>query len=488
MAAPMPETTRIKTGISVLGEVPWGSHLFFFYETKEDLLDALVPYFRAGLENHEFCALGISEPLTREVAVQAFSRAIPQFQQGLSDGHMEIFPGRDFYLNGDQFDRERVLESWKEKIDRALARGYAGMRASGSGSWLEEKDWGAFCEYEMELNEVISGQKMIVLCSYPLAGRTAAEIMDVSRTHQFAIVRRDQVWEVIETSQLAQAKAEIKKLNEELEERIAERTRQLTGVNEDLRMEMIERQRAEVALQDAQARLAHVARLLTMGELVAAIAHEVHQPLTGVVTNASFSLRELAGAAPDLEKLREAIKDIVEDGTRASAIISGIRAMLMKGASNRTEVDLSEVVQEVALLLRHELTQTGVFLRTDLAADLPRVYADRVQLQQVLINLVMNGIDAMRPITDRPRQLLIKSEKHPDGVLIGVEDSGRGLDPEQAGRIFEPFFTTKPDGTGMGLSICRSIIESHGGRLWAVPGAKGGLFQFTLPTSESGGP
>jgi C4-dicarboxylate-specific signal transduction histidine kinase len=487
MGAPTAETARIKTGITVLGEVPWGSHLFFFYETKEDLLDALVPYFKAGLENHEFCALAISEPLTREEVVHVFSRAIPQFQKDLSAGHMEIFPGSDFYLNGDQFDRERVLKSWKEKINRALARGYAGLRASGSGSWLEEKDWGAFCEYEMEVNEAISGQKMIVLCSYPLAGRTAAEIMDVSRTHQFAIVRRDQVWEVIETSQLAQAKAEIKKLNEELEERIAERTRQLTTVNEDLRMEMIERQRAEVALREAQAKLAHVARLLTMGELAGAIAHEVHQPLTGVVTNASFSLRELAGAAPDLEKLREAIKDIVEDGTRASAIISGIRAMLTKGAPNRTEVDLNEVVQEVAILLRHELTQTGVYLRTDLAADLPQVYADRVQLQQVLTNLVMNAIDAMRTITDRPRQLLIKSEKHPDGVLIGVKDSGRGLDPEQAGRIFEPFFTTKPDGIGMGLSICRSIIGSHGGRLWAVPGAKGGRFQFTLPTSASGG-
>jgi C4-dicarboxylate-specific signal transduction histidine kinase len=487
MGAPTAETARIKTGITVLGEVPWGSHLFFFYETKEDLLDALVPYFKAGLENHEFCALAISEPLTREEVVHVFSRAIPRFQKDLSAGHMEIFPGSDFYLNGDQFDRERVLKSWKEKINRALARGYAGLRASGSGSWLEEKDWGAFCEYEMEVNEAISGQKMIVLCSYPLAGRTAAEIMDVSRTHQFAIVRRDQVWEVIETSQLAQAKAEIKKLNEELEERIAERTRQLTTVNEDLRMEMIERQRAEVALREAQAKLAHVARLLTMGELAGAIAHEVHQPLTGVVTNASFSLRELAGAAPDLEKLREAIKDIVEDGTRASAIISGIRAMLTKGAPNRTEVDLNEVVQEVAILLRHELTQTGVYLRTDLAADLPQVYADRVQLQQVLTNLVMNAIDAMRTITDRPRQLLIKSEKHPDGVLIGVKDSGRGLDPEQAGRIFEPFYTTKHDGIGMGLSICRSIIESHGGRLWAVLGANGGLFQFTLPTSASGG-
>ena len=246
-----------------------------------------------------------------------------------------------------------------------------------------------------------------------------------------------------------------------------------------------DRKRAEWALQEAQAGLSHVTRVMAMGELVASIAHEVNQPLTGVVTNANFCLRQLASETPNLEKLREAIAEIVNDGTRASAVISRIRALLMKAAPERVELDINEIIQEVAILVRNEVTRNRISLRNDLAPDLPRVLGDRVQLQQVLINLVMNGIDAMRTLTDRSRELLIKSAKNPAGVLIQVQDSGPGLDPEQADRIFEPFFTTKPQGIGLGLSISCSIIESHGGRLWAVPGSNGALFQFTLPSSAN---
>src|SRR5712691_10785459 len=154
----------------------------------------------------------------------------------------------------------------------------------------------------------------------------------------------------------------------------------------------------------------------------------------------------------------------------------------MKAAPERVELDINEIIQEVAILVRNEVTRNRISLRTDLAADLPRVLGDRVQLQQLLINLIMNGIDAMHTLTDRPRELLIKSAKNPDGVLVQVQDSGSGLDPEQIGQVFEPFFTTKPEGIGMGLSISRSIVESHGGRLWAESGSKGTVFQFTLPT------
>jgi signal transduction histidine kinase len=156
----------------------------------------------------------------------------------------------------------------------------------------------------------------------------------------------------------------------------------------------------------------------------------------------------------------------------------------MEGVPDRTKLDINQVIQEVARLLRHELTRSRVSLRTDLAPDLPYVLGDRVQLQQVMLNLIMNGIDAMSMITDRPRELLIRSAKHSEGVLIQVQDSGAGIDPGQADRIFEPFFTDKPEGIGMGLSISRSIVESHGGRLWAVPGASGTLFEFTLPAQD----
>jgi two-component system, sensor histidine kinase and response regulator len=239
--------------------------------------------------------------------------------------------------------------------------------------------------------------------------------------------------------------------------------------------------RADEALQEAQAKLARVTRVHAMGELAAVIAHEVNQPLTAIVTNGNFCLRELAGGGRNLEELREAIAEIVNDGTRASTVISRIRTLLVKGAPERAELDINEVIQEVTGLIRSELARNRISLLTDLTADL-RVRGDRVQLQQVLINLIMNSIDAMRTVTDRPRELLIKSAKHSDGVLVKVQDSGPGIDPGQVDRIFEPFSTTKAGGIGMGLSISRSIIESHGGRLWAVAMPNGALFEFTVPT------
>ncbi|MGA7925749.1 MAG: PAS domain S-box protein [Candidatus Sulfotelmatobacter sp.] len=254
------------------------------------------------------------------------------------------------------------------------------------------------------------------------------------------------------------------------------------GTSVAIGREITERKRAEAALQQAQDKLAHVTRVVAMGELAATIAHEVNQPLTAIVTNANFCLRQFANGTGNPDKLREAISDIVNDATRASAVISRIRELLRKGVPQRAELDINQTIGEVTMLLRDELTRNRVSFYTDLAPDLPRVFGDRVQLQQVLINLVMNGIEAMRSITGRPRELLIQSAKIHDEVSIQVQDSGTGLDPEQVEHVFEPFFTTKPEGIGMGLSVSRSIVESHGGRLWAESGPGGALFQFTLPS------
>src|SRR5579863_2678403 len=247
-------------------------------------------------------------------------------------------------------------------------------------------------------------------------------------------------------------------------------------------IDITEQRRSEEQLRQAQEDLARVTRVAAMGELAAAIAHEVNQPLTAIVTNAGFSLRQLERTIPHADELRAAITEIVNDGTRASAVISRIRGLLAKATPRTTDLDNNRIIQEVTILLHNEFSRNRVLLRTDLAADLPLVPGDAVELQQVLINLVMNGIDAVRTLTEQPREILIKSAKHPDGVLVQVRDSGPGIDPAQADRIFEPFFTTKPDGIGMGLAISRSIVESHGGRLWAVAGSNGALFEFTLPT------
>ena len=482
MATQPIDTQLRKTGIGVVGDVPWGTHFFMFYETKEDLLDTLVPYFKAGLESGELCMWLVSDPLTEEEARNALRDAVPEFERYLANHSIEIVGGRRFYFSGDDSDLQQTVRTWAEKTDVALTRGYAGFRLSGGTAWLESKDWKAFSDYESEVNNSISRWRMMALCTYPLTGSTAAEILDVARTHQFAIARRDSGWEVVETSELKQAKSEIKRLNDELELRVIDRTRQLAAVNEEIRKEMIERQRAEEALQEAQAELARLTRALDMGELVAAIAHEVNQPLAAIVTNANFCLRQFASPAADSSKLREAISEIANDGTRASAVIARIRTLLRKGSSERVALDVNQIIREVTVLLRGELTRSRVFLRTDLGPDLPSVNGDRVQLQQVLINLVMNGVEAMHSPTDRPRELLIRSTANSNHVLIQVQDSGEGLNPQQVEHIFEPFFTSKPEGIGMGLSISRSIVESHGGRLWAEPVPRGALFQFTLPT------
>jgi C4-dicarboxylate-specific signal transduction histidine kinase len=201
--------------------------------------------------------------------------------------------------------------------------------------------------------------------------------------------------------------------------------------------------RAEEALLEAQNKLAHVTRTPAVGELAAAIAHEVNQPLTAIITYAKFSLRQLKGSSPNLEELRTAITEIVNDGARASAVISRIRGLLVKETPRRSELDINEIIQEVITLLRNELTRNRVYLSTELAADLPRVQGDPVQLQQVLTNLTMNAVEAMRTSTDRTRELRISSAKNQDDVLVQVQDSGPGIEPELADRIFEPFFTTR---------------------------------------------
>jgi signal transduction histidine kinase len=220
-----------------------------------------------------------------------------------------------------------------------------------------------------------------------------------------------------------------------------------------------------------------------MGELTASIAHEVNQPLAAVITNGNASLRWLAAPTPNLDEAREAVQRIIRDGHRAADVIQQVRALLRKTGPQKSWLDINDVIQEVLTLAHSEVGRPRVSLRTELAAGLPPVLGDRIQLQQVILNLVMNGMEAMSSVADRPRELLIRSGTHgPQGIFVAVRDSGIGLDAQTLERIFDAFFTTKPEGMGMGLSISRTIIEAHGGRLWATPhDGPGATFQLTLP-------
>ncbi|MDT5281596.1 MAG: hypothetical protein QOJ20_2791, partial [Mycobacterium sp.] len=248
-------------------------------------------------------------------------------------------------------------------------------------------------------------------------------------------------------------------------------------------VDITDRKRAEEALRDVQAELARAARVTTMGELATSIAHEISQPLAAIVSRGSAGLRWLTRETPELDEAREAFKRIVSDGQRAADVIRGLRSLAKKSGPQITTLDIDDTIREVLALTHGEVQRHGITLRTDLVVGDRPVVGDRVQLQQVLLNLILNAIDAMNVVADRGRELALSSAfTAPDSVMISVEDSGSGLDPVIAQRVFEPFVTTKPDGLGMGLSICRSIIDAHGGRLWvssAVP--HGTVFHFTVP-------
>jgi C4-dicarboxylate-specific signal transduction histidine kinase len=248
----------------------------------------------------------------------------------------------------------------------------------------------------------------------------------------------------------------------------------------------VERDQAEEALHKVHAELAHVTRVMTMGELVASIAHEVNQPLGAIVTNGHACVRLLSREVPDLEKSLEVIKRMITDGLRASEVIKRIRDLLHKAPPEKKPLNVNETIQEVIALVSSDVLRSKVELRADLAPDLPPVVGDRIQLQQVILNLILNGKDAVSSLQTDLRKLLITSRySKRDGVVVAVRDAGLGLDPQNIDRIFDPFFTTKPEGMGLGLSISRTIIEAHGGRLSAIPNEdRGATMQFTLPPSN----
>ncbi len=253
------------------------------------------------------------------------------------------------------------------------------------------------------------------------------------------------------------------------------------GVGTDVTA-VVRADQAEKALLQAQAELSHVTRVTTLGELTASIAHEVSQPLSAVVTNGEAGLRWLAAANPDIEEARHAVERIIRDAHRASAVIKRTRQLSKKADPEKVPLDINDVINDAVLLVQREAASHHVSIRLELASGVPKVRGDRVQLQQVIINLAINGIEAMATISDALREILIRSCPHEaDQVLVAVQDLGVGIDPDNANRLFNPFFSTKSAGMGMGLSICRSIIEAHGGRVWASPNVgRGAIFQFTL--------
>jgi C4-dicarboxylate-specific signal transduction histidine kinase len=246
--------------------------------------------------------------------------------------------------------------------------------------------------------------------------------------------------------------------------------------------------RAETELRKLQAGLAHVSRVTILGELTASLAHEVNQPLAGVVSSADACLHWLAAQPPNIDKARRATERILRDAKRASDVVGRVRDLAKKAPLQRTWVNLNETLEETISLATRELSQNSVSLETQLAKNLPRVWADRIQLQQVILNLIINACEALTTVEDEPRKLFVSTASEVEGVALTVRDSGFGIDPQELEAVFEAFHTTKPGGMGMGLAVSRSIIEGHGGRLWAEPNEpRGAIFKFTIPSKKESG-
>ncbi|MBV8755373.1 MAG: hypothetical protein JO328_21175 [Hyphomicrobiales bacterium] len=269
---------------------------------------------------------------------------------------------------------------------------------------------------------------------------------------------------------------------DELEARVAERTAELTRINEDLTLEIARHRRADEELHKAQADLAHIARVTTLGGLAASLAHEITQPIASARNNARAALNFLDQEPPNLGDVREALSCIVGDADRAGDIIDRIREHIKKTPPRKIRFDLNQAIDEATVLARSAIIRNGVSVQTRLADGLLPVHADRVQLQQVVLNLILNAVEAMGSVEAGTRELSISTAQEPTGVRVTVRDCGPGIDPTHLERVFEAFYTTKSNGTGMGLSICRSIIANHGGRIWAAANKpRGAVFRFTLP-------
>ncbi len=587
------DSTNLRnTGIKIIGHMPWGSHLCQFYHTKIDLLEILLPYFKAGLKNNEFCMWITSEPLSAKEAKETLKKEIKNLDRLIKKGQIEILDYNQWYTKGGRFDADRVLAGWIEKERYALRKGFSGLRLTGNTLWLERKDWKNFTEYEAKVNSAIGRHRMLAICTYSLDKCGALEIIDVIANHQFALIKRGKKWEVIEN---AERKLKLKKAKEHLEIQIAKRTRELKQVNEALEItrdnlnraqvvahigswyldiiknillwsdetyrmfglsigspltyekfleivhpddreyvdkrwmaalnkepydiehriivdgkvkwvrekvelefdeedkatrgigtvqDITERKQAEEDSRRLREELMHVARVTTMGELTAALAHELNQPLMAIMSNAQAAHRFLAKKNPDLDEIGEILSDIIKDDKRASEVIGKLRALLRKSDLEFTILNINDVIREVITLVHSDIVIKNISLSSDLNDKIPLVSGDRIQLQQVILNLILNSFEAMKDV-DSKRLCMRTVQENGKFITVGVEDSGIGIDEKNIDSLFKPFFTTKKEGLGMGLSINKVIIEAHGGSLWAKNNSdKGATFYFTLPISK----
>src|SRR2546430_8681890 len=466
--------------VAALEQLGPHDHLCSIYETPQEHYAVAIPFIRIGLDRGEKCIYIADDGTVGDVR-QAMQSERIDVDRAIASKSLVLATKEQAYLEHGSFHPDWMFTFWKKATQSAMSEGFSALRATGAMEWVLRGGRGLerWMEYESRLTHTLSESNCSALCQYNRRLFPPELLLDVIRTHPMVVyggtVCRNLYHvppdEFLGTNQTAR---EVERLLTNIRER--------ERVEDALREQLTERKRADEALREAQVELAHVTRVTTIGGLAAAIAHEINQPLAAVITNGSACLRWLAGTTPNLDEARQAVGRIIRDGHRASDVIAKIRALLRETGTEKERLDMNDVIREVVALAQSEIRRNGVALRAQLKGNIPPVLGDRVQLQQVVLNLIMNGIEAMSAVGDRPRELIISTQSGEiDQVHVTVQDSGIGLDPKSMERIFDAFYTTKSEGMGMGLAISRSIVENHDGRLWAVPNdGPGATFQFTL--------
>src|SRR3989339_516198 len=699
--------------------MPWGTHLCQFYQTKKDLLEILIPYFKAGLKNNEFCIWVTSEPLSAKEAKNVLKKEVKNLDKLIKKGQLEILDHSQWYTKGGKFNANKMLAAWIEKERHALRRGFSGLRLTGNTFWLEKKDWKNFTEYEEKVNNAIGKLRMLALCTYSLDKCKASQVIDVVNNHQLSLIKREGKWVSVESSSYRKAADNLKEINlkyellidniplhiaatdrtgkfivwnkhseelfyykkkesigklepkdlhtsiadakkviraakekgifdgdiklkrkdsslvdthlvviphrdergvivnyygfgediterkhaekllqgshHEMEKRVQERTRELKESNKAIEIikdalnraqtvahigswnlntiknvltwsdetyrifgleigspldyekflkivhpddreyvskswqyalqkglykiehriivdgsvkwvreiaqveldkkgkaisgigtvqDITEYKQQEESLRKLQEELTHVSRVTTMGELTAALAHELNQPLMAIISNAQAAQRFMAKENPDLNEIKDILADIIRDDKRASDVINKLKGLLKKSELEFTALNINDVIREVLSLIPSNIVINNISLNTHLDENISFVDGDRIQLQQVILNLILNSFEAMKDAYSKT--LCIRTAREDNGsIIVSIEDSGTGIDEKSITRLFEPFFTTKKEGMGMGLAINKAIINSHGGSLWAKNNKdKGASFYFTLPINK----
>lgn len=453
------------TGIEVIGNVPWGTHFCQFYQTKEDLIDILVPYFKEGLEHNEFCMWITAEPLDADEARKAMSQAVPDFGTYLEKGQIEIIPYTEWYLKDGVFDQQRVLNGWVEKLQQALNDGYAGLRLTGNTFWLEKADWRDFTNYEEAVNSVIGKLRIMALCTYSMDRCGAAEVVDVVRNHQFALIKREGDWVLIESSERKRAEEAILRLNWDL-----------TRAVEALRRNSME-------LEEANVRLKELDRLKSL--FISSMSHELRTPLTAIIGFTGIILQGIVG---DINgEQRKQLTIVKESANRLLALINDI-IDISKVEAGKVELAVGDF--DLARLVREVTDSVSVAVRTKglaLSVSAPETLAirgDRRRTRQILVNLLDNAVK----FTDSGRIEVVLVARD-GGAQVAVRDTGIGISRQNIGKLFAAFSQIvtedRPrEGSGLGLYLSQKIANLLGGGIavQSEPG-KGSVFTLSLPAN-----